>query len=240
MSLVQNRKSTLTKRQRREEDWKRNKIKIARLKGKEYVTLKGKIVGPRQTGPPCGCRNRCTEKFDEDEKDRIISDLYNGRPKDEQDAHLQSLIECVQINRRRPRKTDTEARLRISNFHYYMWKGDERIQVCKQAFVSLHGTNAKAVQRLSNLLRLGVQPEDQRGKHSSRKLLPEEDLQKIMDHIKTIRSNRYTLETVNFLEAQSVVSMYKLFIEKYPELKDKVKYDYYLKLDNSYMEELDN
>ncbi|KAJ8950484.1 hypothetical protein NQ314_007871 [Rhamnusium bicolor] len=231
-------KTNIKKRERREEGWKRNKIKIARLKGEKYVTLKGKVVGPRQTGPSCGCRNKCTDKFTDEEKANIISNLYNGRPKDEQDSYLQSLIECVQIIRRRPRKTQDEARLRISNFHYYMWKGDERIHVCKQAFVSLHGTNSKAVQRLSILLRLGLQPEDQRGKHSSRKLLPDEDLQKIIDHIKIIRSNRYTLETINYMEAQSVVSMYNLFVEKYPELKHKVKYDYYLKLDTNYLEEL--
>ncbi|KAJ8961536.1 hypothetical protein NQ318_014788 [Aromia moschata] len=238
MNHQQSLKNCFKKRQRREDEWNRNKIKRARLKGEEYVTLKGKVVGPRQTGPPCGCRNKCTEKFSDEEKAKIISDLYNGRPKDEQDSYLQSLIECVQINRRRPRKSQTDARLRISNFHYYIWKRNERIHVCKQAFVNLHGTNSKAVQRLSNLLRLGLSPEDRRGKHSVRKVLSEEDMQKVMNYIKTIRSNRYTLETVNFMEIQSVTSMYHLFIKKFPELKDKVNYDYYSKLDTNYLEEL--
>ena len=49
------------KRLRKTEQWKRNKRKCLRNRGKEYVNSKGVIVPPRMCGKDCKCSLRCFE-----------------------------------------------------------------------------------------------------------------------------------------------------------------------------------
>lgn len=42
------------KRKRNEENWKRNKIKISRLKGEQYTGHAGNLVEAKTIGAPCG------------------------------------------------------------------------------------------------------------------------------------------------------------------------------------------
>lgn len=61
----------LPKRQRgvvNKSNHKKEKKKIARREGKEYVNSRGNLVPAKSTGPDCECRQQCTSKFNEDEK----------------------------------------------------------------------------------------------------------------------------------------------------------------------------
>ncbi|KAL1488723.1 hypothetical protein ABEB36_014522 [Hypothenemus hampei] len=60
--------------------WKRERIKIARLSRKT-------------AGGACNCKKKCTDKFSVGQKQHIIKDLYDGRPKNEADVYLSGLIE---------------------------------------------------------------------------------------------------------------------------------------------------
>ncbi|CAH2010321.1 unnamed protein product [Acanthoscelides obtectus] len=65
------------KRKRNPKVWKDNKRKTAALKGEAYVSTSGKRVAPKSSGSPCGCKEKCTEKFPDEEKTILISKLYD-------------------------------------------------------------------------------------------------------------------------------------------------------------------
>lgn len=50
---IEDRPEPLKKRQRRPETYKRNIIKISKVKGVEHTNWKGKVLPPRATGPRC-------------------------------------------------------------------------------------------------------------------------------------------------------------------------------------------
>ncbi|KAJ8960386.1 hypothetical protein NQ314_006076 [Rhamnusium bicolor] len=71
---------------------------------------------------------KCTSKFTNEEKNLIISKLYDGKPKNEQDTFLQGLIETKSIVRRRKRIAgEKNAKPRAASFQYYVMKNHERI-----------------------------------------------------------------------------------------------------------------
>ena len=64
----------IRKRQRREEEWPRNKRKKLRQSGQAYISSSGKEIKARQMGPGCGtkCRYRCKEKLDVEERGETV------------------------------------------------------------------------------------------------------------------------------------------------------------------------
>lgn len=59
----------------------KEKEKLARQEGVEFVTHKGKLVNAKITGPDCTCRKKCMANFSNEEKRSIIKIVYNGRAK---------------------------------------------------------------------------------------------------------------------------------------------------------------
>lgn len=63
-----------------------------------------------------------------------------------------------------PIKEDTK---RKNAFHFFfVLKETVKVQVCKKAFISLHGVTEARVRRLCDLLNDGNLSEDKRGRHS--------------------------------------------------------------------------
>lgn len=107
------------------------------------------------------------QQFNAEEKIEIMSNLYDGRPKNEQDTYLQGLMEVKPIQRHRVRNLEPKEQ-RKSNFSYFVMKQSNRISVCKQAFISLHAISHWQVQRLNTLLLAAKSPKDLRGRHNNR------------------------------------------------------------------------
>lgn len=148
--------------------------------------------------------------------------------------YLQSLIECqTDIKRRRPRKTEGIIKSRKANFKSFVRKGTDRIPVCKKAFTSLHAVGKIQTDRLSHLLLNFESPKDLRGKHLQRpNVLPGDVIVKIKMHIESfpLKISYYSSSRTTYLDARlNVKIMYNLFIKKYPQLENQVKYEYYLK-----------
>lgn len=65
----------------------------------------------------------------------------------EQNSYLFGLIAVLPIRRRRPRKNEEEANLRSATFAYkvrFRIDGNlKEVDVCKQAFMSIHGIKKK-------------------------------------------------------------------------------------------------
>ena len=77
------------------------------------------------------------------EKASILTHLYQGAPKDQQDTYLIGLMECRELARRRP-KGETKQKNRTTTFSYFIRNGSERLSVCKTAFLNIHSiTNSR-------------------------------------------------------------------------------------------------
>lgn len=157
------------------------------------------------------CKAKCTQKFNDVEKACLLSLLYNGRMKNEQDTYLMGLIEAKPIIRHRKRKA-SNLHNRTASFSYVIVKNGERIPVCKQAFLSLYSISNARVVRLTKLRVEGKSPVDLRGKHSNRlHVLALENLAKIKDHIERFpyKTAHYSSTTIHYLNATlTVKTMY--------------------------------
>ncbi|CAH1987208.1 unnamed protein product [Acanthoscelides obtectus] len=181
------------------------------------------------------CRKKCMQQFTEEDKKEILSKLLSGSSKNEQDTYIQGLKEVKSIQRHRKRSSEDKQE-RKSNFLYFVRKGSNRISVCKKAFISLHAISHWQVQRLNTLLFAAKCPRDLRGKHNNRPgTICDEWTQKIKEHIEAfpVKVSHYCSKNIRYLDASlDVKKMHNLFIEKYPDLENFVKYEFYLKYFN--------
>ncbi|KAF2893748.1 hypothetical protein ILUMI_12442, partial [Ignelater luminosus] len=155
--------------------------------------------------------------------------------KNEQDTFLISLIEVKPTERKRKRKDDSTVS-KENSFKYFVMQNNSRIPVCKKAYMSLHALAQSTVQRLKAILVSGESPRDMRGKHNTRShVLPTETIIKIKEHIASFptKTTHYGSKDISYLDARlTVKTMHVLFIKQYPELQNRVKYEYYLKYFN--------
>ncbi|KAL1493587.1 hypothetical protein ABEB36_009288 [Hypothenemus hampei] len=131
------------------------------VKGQVHTNYKGKQIAPRSTGENCKCKKQCFAKFNQNDKDLCVSIINNFSTKDEQDIYLQTLIEKLKVDRRRPRKNNATERQSV--FQFYVLKQTDKVKVCKKAFISPYGITAARVRRLCVLLQAGNCPKDKRG-----------------------------------------------------------------------------
>ncbi|XP_069690272.1 uncharacterized protein [Periplaneta americana] len=216
------------KRKRNEINYRRNVIKKNKLKGVEHVNWIGKTVAARTTGEQCGCKKKCFENLSKEDFNHAITTMNSFDTKDEQDLHLQRLIELQKIKSRRPRSENGILR-KGSYKHYFIKSDSSKTEVCKKAFVSLYGIGKKQVERLCNLLYEGKSPKDRRGSNEKANTIPGEILHLIQEHIESFptKETHYCGKGEKYLDARlNVKLMYDLFITKHPD--SGVKYKFYL------------
>lgn len=128
----------------------------------------------------------------------------------------------------RPRNDDPKSRK--CNYKFFVSKGALKVQVCKLAFISLHGVTEGRIRRLCNLLLEGQSPCDKRGKNPKHNVIPGNVCQKIHSHIESFPKKRthYAGKQIEYLDARlDVKTMNSLFMQSNPNLP--VKYEFYLK-----------
>lgn len=208
-----------------------NIVKImqeARRKGEEFVTNKGRLVELKKTGPECNCKKKCT-MFDNNQRETILKTVYSGRPKNESDTFLMGLIERHDVSRHRP-KTD-ESKQFTSSFKDFALREANRIEICGNAFLSLHSISSKASFRLTSLLAKGEQAVDMRGKHPNHNRILQSALVKLNEHIESFpqKISHYSTTPITYLEAGLTCKvMHEMLIKKHPELINVIKYEYFL------------
>ncbi|KAG8317015.1 hypothetical protein J6590_034384 [Homalodisca vitripennis] len=125
------------KRKSQPETYKRNVIKSLKLEGKEYKGHGGKLHRHRSSRSPCRCQKKCFNKFDDVDRAVIHDSLYsNLHSKDEQDLHLQRMID-------------------VKGFKYHVLLRDLKVEVCREAFFRLYDVTDKSIKRLRKLLLIG-------------------------------------------------------------------------------------
>lgn len=119
--------------------------------------------------------------MNEEQRLHILERLHQFETKDQQDIYLQRLITATapkqvkKLNNKQPKS---------SSYKYFVIVQNERKEVCKLAFESLHGISHKCVYRLCKLLSNGMIPQDKRGKSRSGNTIPPATCFKIHEHIK--------------------------------------------------------
>ncbi|XP_063216888.1 uncharacterized protein LOC134527855 isoform X2 [Bacillus rossius redtenbacheri] len=212
------------------EEYKCQRIKRARLQGKEYANYRGNVVKTKSTTESCRCARKCYDKIDIAQRGKLLDAIHSFSCKNEQDIYLQGLLDAVPIKHRRPRNGDKSGK-RSSSFTFHVVIQERRVKVCKKAFIQLYGVSAKRVRRLQTLLLCGQTPKDMRGQQNNRKSVPVGDVQAIKDHISSfpVKISHHASKEYKYLDAQlDIKKMHTLFKEKFPDCK--VKYSFYYKI----------
>lgn len=181
------------------------------------------------------CRLKCIpEKITEDKATEIYTKFIDFNTKNEQDAYLQSLIECkpIQRERRKPENDETKkSKPKSHSFKYSVSTASGKVEVCKLAFLSVHGISSERVKRLCTLLSQGKSPKDLRGKNLPGNAKPGHFIKAIDDHIASFpqKEAHYTCRSYKYLNSNlNVKIMWSLFKEKHPDLS--VDYKFYLNI----------
>lgn len=175
------------------------------------------------------CAMKCFEKFTEAERKRIFEKFYSHfKTKNEQDMYLQSLISVTNVSTRRKRFENGKER--NQSYHYAPNSKNDKIKICQNAFLSLHGVSIKRVKRLKSLLLKGSTPRDKRGKCLKTHAISDAENTLIRLHVSSfpVKETHYSGRDYRYLDCRlNVKIMYNMFKEKHPSTK--VKYSYYIK-----------
>lgn len=171
---------------------------------------------------------KCYLKFTEVDQKALLDQFHEFDSKNEQDLHLQRLIEWSDIKRKRG-----AIQKRKASFTYFVLFKNTRTRICRNAFINLHVISQKRVFRICTLLTQNITPRDKRGYNVKSHVMAGETCKKIYDHITSFptKTTHYGSTQINYLDARlNLKTMYNLFKIKYPETK--VKYEFYVKYFN--------
>lgn len=200
--------------------WKRNVCKSLNATGVDHVSLRGKHVVPRVTGPDCKCVHKCFTKVLDSEKSKILNIFNKIGHKEQQDTFLGGLIKVNKIVRNRPK--DSSKPKSCACVYKIKVDQDEKV-VCKKAFCSLFGINKSRVERIIKSLQKNIpSPEDKRGKHTNRgNSKSEKTIFQLETHIRSFPAHEFHYsrnknETVRYLSPNlNIYKMYELYMLKY-------------------------
>lgn len=221
---------------RRVETYKHEVQRMKRLRGEEYVSTRtgANVQAKANDCAHCSCKNKCTEKFNANERELCLKNLFKIPSKNEQDMFLMGLIDHKPPARRRSKSE--QPLKRDSTFVYHVNKSSERICVCKKAFSILYCIKNKAIFRLTSLVAAGLSPIDKRGRHLNRgKAISDDGRNLIDEHIKEfpLKETHYGNKHTKYLSAElNIKTLYELFCNKHPDVANNVKYDFYRKYYN--------
>lgn len=164
--------------------------------------------------------------------ENVLISFYELNTKDQQDLHLQRMMEIAGVARKRGREETIQEnrKPKSKTVNYFLLIDRERVPVCKTAFVNAHNITSKRVRRIANLLEQDIAPHDSRGKTPSANTISQEVCSKIHDHIESFpqKESHYTTHIKKYLSGElTVKKMYELFLNAYPDLEGVVKYSFY-------------
>lgn len=147
---------------------KRQRIKLNRNSGREYVNRLGKVVGARMIGSPCNCPLKCWERMGSKILE-IFNNFWDLSDFNLQNSYLFTCLKLCDVKRRYTKKVNpAEESRRQNTFEYFVRISGKHLRVCKRAFMSSHGlTSDKRLRTLFHQMKDGalVPEPDRRGKH---------------------------------------------------------------------------
>uniref|UniRef100_A0A2A4K6G5 Uncharacterized protein n=1 Tax=Heliothis virescens TaxID=7102 RepID=A0A2A4K6G5_HELVI len=205
--------------------------------GRMSDVLKKLRLQGHEIGDDCKCnRFKCFEMIREDQKTKIIRQFNSFANRYDQDNYLSGLITVSNVQRRRPRVGEENAKLHNKSYSYKIRMiGDDtyELPVCRKAFISLHGITGRRLQFLQkSLTEHGVVQKDKRGIHVKTKIsaLTTDLMYKQIDTLKTINGKKghYNLresQKIYLSDELNLSKIHKMYNEKNPD--NKVSYETY-------------
>lgn len=124
--------------------------------GRMSDVLKKLRLQGHEIGDDCKCnRFKCFEMISADQRTRIIKQFNSFANRYDQDNYLSGLITVSNVQRRRPRVGEENAKLHNKSYSYKIRMiGDDtyELPVCRKAFISLHGITGRRLQFLQKSL----------------------------------------------------------------------------------------
>ena len=174
--------SQATIRRRRKPTWKKNVVKVKRNLGKEYVsTNTGKLVSERKIGPPCSCKKHCYDKVGDQNIKDIFDNYWASGDWMLQTSYIQKQVSLIYV-KSKPKGSPSKQKTCTRIFNVLVM--NEPIQVCKQAFVNMHGISRSRVDKaLSKMTATGMPLPDLRGKHNAHPCIQESRILLAISHV---------------------------------------------------------
>ena len=165
--------------------WKKHVAKQARNLGQAYTSYTTKKpVAERKIGP--ACNDGCFDKVGMQRVQEIFANFWEIGDYDRQNQYLQALIKEEAVKRKR---TTSPVSRRTKTYHYCVKVEYKDVQVCKKAFISIHGISAKKIQVLMEKRQqspTGAPVLDQRGKRPSPQAIRGPTLDYVHEHIQQL------------------------------------------------------
>ena len=210
--------------------------------GRMSDVLKKLRLQGHEIGDDCKCnRFKCFKMISEEQRTRIIRQFNSFANRYDQDNYLSGLITVSNVQRRRPRVGEENAKLHNKSYFYKIRMiGDDtyELPVCRKAFISLHGITGRRLQFLQkSLTQHGIVQKDKRGIHVKTKLSKQTTdlMYKQIDTLKTVNGKKghYNLresQKVYLSDELNLSKIHKMYNEKNPN--NKVSYETYRKFFN--------
>lgn len=210
------------KRKINSSNWKKNVSKQQKLQGKEYVTLKGKLIRAKRMKPPCNCRKKCFDLMSNEERKIIFKNFYQ-LSYDGQSQFISDFVEEKEKATQRLRRNDKkESRRQYSRRYFLNNNGNIRLEVCQEMFTKTLDITIKRIRvcvEKKRASKTGMCASDKRGKHGKQPVIPEKEKDFIRTHINQFPSyeSHYSRShsQKKYLQSHlSISQMYRLYKEE--------------------------
>lgn len=165
----------------------REQRKACRNRGEAYITSTGKLHGRKvYQDEPCECRHRCIPALGTPEtRQHVFDSFWSLASFTRQNAYIARMVTLAPLSQRRTSATLSRTYSRV--YSVPLEDGNEAVQVCKLAFLRLHGVSNGRVDRV--LQAVACQSpfalKDRRGRHSPINKTQEEDVSYALSHMST-------------------------------------------------------
>ena len=228
-------KALKRKRERKPETWKCNVRKAAHEAGKEYISIRKKVVPEKRIKTLKDCKNnclfKCQTKITENERNNIFNKYYTLSEHGKR-LFILSTTRKFNIERHRKNKTDANSR-RKQSFVYTFQIGSNQIPVCKVFYLTTLAISQTPVYTAHNKKDISNIPDTPKvGKHVKHKI-PDEDVNFVKQHIESfpkVESHYCRVDTQrDYLDSTlSIKQMYRLYLQSCTTAhKNPVKESFY-------------
>ena len=204
-------------------------VKKKRNLGLEYVSYRsGKTVEARRVGSPC--KDGCFDRVSEEARESIFKNFWDIGNYNEQNSYISQCVKAVPVKRRYGQGKHSVER---KNYEYTVKYFNETFQICRVAFMHIHGISNSRLQFQMRRMRLSetdTSPGDKRGRHGTvpKMKISGPRLERVHEHIMSLRT------TSSHTRAKSP---HRQYLEDCASVKDMYeKYRYWMS-ENEYEEE---
>ena len=205
------------KRERNPAKWKRNEQKKKRYSGEEHFGPSGKHHAEKRVGQLCGenCKLSCPQKFSLEARKEILNSYWGLGDRVEQRHFLTRHVEKCDKKRSR---VGSPKKKRESNFKYYFYSEDDKVNVCRSYFLQTLDITKDSVYRLMAGYKRGQVTIAKSGGHGLNKY-SEASIEHVKNHIRSfpIVDSHYCRATSKrkyLYPGLSVQKMYDLYLAK--------------------------